>query len=246
MIPQPHPLDPNPLEQPDQVLASHALAESNPSEGASQFPAEIANGTFRFGIKSLAAAVILPAVVLAAISYFGILLGLLASLGLSCLLLGVTFLMGVAFHRRLDSRIMRQIDVWTVLLSLLTVGLFFGVAFAGGSQAAVYFLSDLKLAKKYNEKLGFTHENEQNMNNGQFIRTIRIKSVSPGGEFEKAGFLPGDVVVEYDAKQFFRELEESSGQKVTVSVATGVSKNMMTDLSKNPQRKLTINVPVDD
>lgn len=246
MIQPPHPLDPDPLEQSDQVLASHAPTEGNPSDGASHIPAEVATDAFRFGIKSLAAIVILPAVVLATISYFGMLLGLLASLGLSCLLLGLTFFIGVAFHRRLDCRLMRHLDVWTVLLSLLTVGLFFGVAFAGGSQAAVYFLSDLKLGKEYNEKLGFTHDIEQNLNNDQYVRTIRVKSLSPGGEFEKAGFLPGDVIVDYDAKQFFRELENSPGQQVTVSVATGVSANTMTDLSKNPQRKLTINVPNDD
>lgn len=200
-------------------------------------------GYIRFGTRSLAILVVFVAIAFALMNVQGALPGMLLSFIASSMGLAVLFVFAVFTHHNHRSKIRYQLNSWLLGLSFLTIFLFFGTLFAGGGQAALAFLAATQRSGQFQQQLGFTYAVETNFRGSQSIRTIRILSITPGKEFQRAGFQAQDVIVDIEADEFFDELERSAGQQMTVTVASNVSASLANDLDNAQQRTITINVP---
>ena len=235
-----HPLDSN------YPSASLALANSDlVFDGSS---AEVSSGeSFQFGIKSMALIVMFPAMLFAVIAYLGALIGLSIGFAVSFVALSVVLLIGVFKHATASPQGVRQLNGWTLLLSFACVVLFFSMAFAGGGKAAFYFLSNVSLGQRYASELGFSYEVERHMKSsnpfGGEFRTIRITSIVPGGEFERAGFFEDDIIFNFSYEEIFKEFEKRRGEEIGIVVCSQVSKSLVADLDQETQREVTLQIP---
>jgi hypothetical protein len=201
--------------------------------------------SFRFGIRTLATLTAALALVLALINLLGTLLGLLVSLAVAIIALTSVLLPAIVLHSRMSAAQKRVGNSWVLLLSLATLTLTITLMFAGGTQVAMHFLNERAVKQKYNQQLGFTHSIETHFINDLAVPVVRIETISPGGEFESAGFLPGDVIADREASEFFATLQNSAGEKVDVEVVSSLPRFIAGPLDNLPHRTVTFQVPAD-
>lgn len=199
---------------------------------------------FRSGIKSLAGLTLIAAAVFAAISNLGPMIGLSISFGVCQLLLLITFFTGIIGHRTLTPEKLSLIDAWFVRLALISMILFFGAAFAGGGQFAAEYAGRIARANKIAKELGFKFERIKKFDAGRDTVVVQVTELIPGGEFEKVGVLPGDIIVGFDPNELFQFLSDSQGEKVDLNFNNvPMNEPLMTSVDETKNRNIEIEVP---
>ena len=198
--------------------------------------------SLRFSIRGIAIFTALSAGLFALIGLLGGLAGTLIGFAIVTIFFASALLIGVIRHAQMSNAERTTHNGWLICLAALTLLLFLVSGFAGGGTVAAHYFSRQAERQELSSELGFSYEIEPNQVGIDYsARTTRIVAIDPGSEFERAGFLVDDIIVDQTSDDFFELLKASSGESVTVTVATSASAG--TQLDKLPRRAVTFNVP---
>ena len=199
---------------------------------------------FRFGIKSLAGLTLIAALVFASISFLGPLWGLSLSFGISIVILWIVFFIGMFGFRSFSQEKLSFVDEWFVRFVLINMLLFFGAAFAGGGQFAAEYLGRAARAEKIANELGFEYVRIKKLVGRDESSLIQVTATIPGGEFERVGVKPGDVIVYFKPNEFFQFLSDSKGEKAKFKVNNvPLNEPLLTEIDITANREIVIDVP---
>ena len=116
---------------------------------------------------------------------------------------------------------------------LYVIVLGFSAYLTGGAQLTFEYLSNQWLEQRVQRNLGFNHVAQFGM--------IHVTAVTPGSACEMAEFQIGDTIVtELKPNEYIRMLDDSRGQMITVTVASGALTRALDDC---PKRELTLVIP---
>jgi len=201
----------------------------------------------RFGLRALFILTAVCCVQFALMSYIGALAGLAVGFAVCLAALGCLLLAQISLQLGRSSRPMIQMDRLAIRLTIAVVLLAIGTILAGGGQLVYYQVTQYRFTRNLEKDLGFSAEMGQvtTQNLDEFGRyAIVVRSVTPGGAFDQAGFQKNDVIVtDLTVDEYYEMLDENRGQQINVTVASGAVGIQPPPLEQCPQRQLTLDVP---
>lgn len=192
---------------------------------------------FRFSLRALMWTMVACSVQFAALSYLGMVQGLLVGAAVIFALMMTLLLGGVIFLRRDSAAVDRML--LRLVIALLLVCFSALIAGSGGLLASSY--GEAAIAWQVERNLGFTTSRVQIA--GDPPRGLQVRGVTSGGGADRAGLRPGDfILVTGDYREFYRALGDGSLTSIDFAVVRGADPTL-TDLKKCPP-PLTITVPL--
>ncbi len=129
------------------------------------------------------------------------------------------------------------------LFRLLLFAVGAGVLFLAFVSVRIYFDTQAydRYAPALQRDLGFDHGSPYIQVGGTRKELMTIEHVTPGGVFDRAGCRSGDIPLDdLSIFGFYRWLEASRGQTVTISVADGGDG---LPLHQRPKRRIELGIP---
>ena len=129
------------------------------------------------------------------------------------------------------------------LLRLLLLAVGAGVLFLAFVSVRIFYDTQAydRYAPALQRDLGFNHGSPYVQVGGTRKELMTIEHVTPGGVFDRAGFRSGDIPLDdLSIFGFYRWLDASRGQTVTISVADGADG---LPLRQRPKRSIEVVIP---
>lgn len=199
----------------------------------------------QFSLSSMFILVAISALLIAASQWIGFLPAFLIATGISflaltCVLL-TALLMRIGSEDSIDHKpMMVRLERMNIALTLLTAVLLVTSLFGGGAVGARAILKQRAQMAVLEKDFGFRHRTIALFNKDENVQYLEVVSVTPGGEFERAGIREGDVIP-FNRKRFIDDVNENRGQSMGITVGAGGG--LSGDWEDFTTRSVTLEVP---